>query len=138
VTAIGHAETGRLWQSRGFWEHLDQALSVGGNPLHLHDAYRASQVQPSRSALAEDAWATTVTAPALVAHIAITWASGEITTVEFRCARLAASWSESSVATSARCRVLSTGLSLSVILPKAENCTDPHACALGHGAESAE
>jgi hypothetical protein len=40
VTTIGHAETGRLWQSRAFWENADKALKAGGNLLTLHDAYR--------------------------------------------------------------------------------------------------
>jgi Helix-turn-helix domain len=30
VTSVGHAETGRLWQSRRFWEHVDKGLSAGG------------------------------------------------------------------------------------------------------------
>jgi transcriptional regulator with XRE-family HTH domain len=41
VTAVGHAETGRLWQSRAFWENADKALSVHGELLRAHDAYRA-------------------------------------------------------------------------------------------------
>jgi hypothetical protein len=42
VTTIGHAETGRLWQSREFWEHADVILAGGGDLLALHDAYRAA------------------------------------------------------------------------------------------------
>jgi DNA-binding transcriptional regulator YhcF (GntR family) len=42
VTTIGHAETGRLWQSREFWEHADVILAAGGDLLALHDAYRAA------------------------------------------------------------------------------------------------
>jgi DNA-binding XRE family transcriptional regulator len=42
VTSIGHAETGRLWQSRRFWETADKALNGGGHLLALHDAYRAA------------------------------------------------------------------------------------------------
>jgi transcriptional regulator with XRE-family HTH domain len=42
VTTIGHAETGRLWQSRRFWETADKALNAGGHLLTLHDAYRAA------------------------------------------------------------------------------------------------
>jgi DNA-binding transcriptional regulator YhcF (GntR family) len=49
VTAIGHAETGRLWQSRRFWEHVDKGVSAGGELLVLHDAYRA-QPQGGRQA----------------------------------------------------------------------------------------
>jgi DNA-binding GntR family transcriptional regulator len=39
VTTIGHAETGRLWQSRHFWEHTDAVLEAGGALLRLHEAY---------------------------------------------------------------------------------------------------
>lgn len=39
VTTIGHAETGRLWQSRQFWQHVDAALGAGGELLRLHEAY---------------------------------------------------------------------------------------------------
>jgi DNA-binding transcriptional regulator YhcF (GntR family) len=39
VTTIGHAETGRLWQSRQFWEHADAILSADGDLLKLHDAF---------------------------------------------------------------------------------------------------
>jgi hypothetical protein len=40
VTTVGHAETGRLWQSRQFWEQADTALGADGDLLRLHDAYR--------------------------------------------------------------------------------------------------
>jgi hypothetical protein len=40
VTTVGHAETGRLWQSRRFWERADATLGAGGDLLRLHDAYR--------------------------------------------------------------------------------------------------
>jgi hypothetical protein len=42
VTTVGHAETGRLWQSRRFWETADKTLNSGGHLLALHDAYRAA------------------------------------------------------------------------------------------------
>jgi DNA-binding transcriptional regulator YhcF (GntR family) len=42
TTTIGHAETGRLWQGRPFWERADNQLSAGGRLLRLHDAYRAA------------------------------------------------------------------------------------------------
>lgn len=41
VTAVGHAETGRLWQSRDFWLRAGQLL--GGNLAHLHDEYTAAK-----------------------------------------------------------------------------------------------
>ena len=31
VTSIGHAETGRLWQSRRFWELVDKGSARAGN-----------------------------------------------------------------------------------------------------------
>jgi DNA-binding GntR family transcriptional regulator len=40
VTTVGHAETGRLWQSRRFWERADTVLGAAGGLLRLHDAYR--------------------------------------------------------------------------------------------------
>ena len=47
VTTVGHAETGRLWHSRAFWERADKELSAGGELLRLHDAYRAAIVPPA-------------------------------------------------------------------------------------------
>jgi transcriptional regulator with XRE-family HTH domain len=48
VTTVGHAETGRVWQSRQFWERADAVLSAGGELLRLHDAYRqAAASRPS-------------------------------------------------------------------------------------------
>jgi transcriptional regulator with XRE-family HTH domain len=42
VTTVGHAETGRTWQSRRFWERADTALRAAGDLLRLHDAFRAA------------------------------------------------------------------------------------------------
>ena len=42
VTTVGHAETGRTWQSRRFWERADAALHAAGDLIRLHDAYRAA------------------------------------------------------------------------------------------------
>ena len=42
VTTVGHAQTGRTWQSRRFWERADTALGAAGALLRLHDAYRAA------------------------------------------------------------------------------------------------
>lgn len=44
LTSVGHAETGRLWQSRDWWEAADKALSAGGELIRLHGAYLAAQV----------------------------------------------------------------------------------------------
>jgi DNA-binding transcriptional regulator YhcF (GntR family)/DNA-binding XRE family transcriptional regulator len=65
VTTVGHAETGRTWQSRRFWERADTALRAAGDLLRLHDAYRAASsptVSPTRPAHAP------TTLPALPAH----------------------------------------------------------------------
>lgn len=44
VTTVGHAETGRVWQGRGFWDSADEVLSAGGELLRLHDAWRAESI----------------------------------------------------------------------------------------------
>jgi DNA-binding transcriptional regulator YhcF (GntR family) len=99
ATTIGHAETGRLWQSRGFWELADKALSADGELLTLHDAYRAATV-PTDPATVETGSSTQtaeitetdvdggddspdipVAADGLVASVTITWADGTATTV---------------------------------------------------------
>ena len=41
VTTVGHAETGRLWQSRLFWQRADLALKADGALLARYDAWRA-------------------------------------------------------------------------------------------------
>jgi transcriptional regulator with XRE-family HTH domain len=67
VTTVGHAETGRTWQSRRFWERADAALRAAGDLLRLHDAYRAAsspqQGQRSRTDVIERP-----VSPALPAH----------------------------------------------------------------------
>jgi transcriptional regulator with XRE-family HTH domain len=42
TTTVCHAETGRLWQSRRFWENADNALNADGHLLTHHDAHRAA------------------------------------------------------------------------------------------------
>ncbi len=44
MTTVGHAETGRLWQSRRFWEKADAVLDAHGELLRLHDARRTATV----------------------------------------------------------------------------------------------
>ncbi|MGH3280863.1 MAG: GntR family transcriptional regulator [Trebonia sp.] len=90
LTAVGHAETGRVWQSRPFWECADKAVNAGGELLALHDAYRAAGTSSDPVTVAEEA-ATgettddpetmTVVAPEHVKHVTITWADGAVTTV---------------------------------------------------------
>lgn len=90
VTRVGHAETGRLWQSRPFWEQADKALNAGGELLRLHDAYRAAEVPLREPAETDDTpsetdpskpVAVTVAVPGAVACITITWTNGVATTV---------------------------------------------------------
>ena len=97
VTTIGHAETGRLWQSRSFWELADKELNADGELLTRHDAYRvATATPPLPSSAKEIAIGLSAalplpvlveTGPAVVvasdpvACVTITWAGGEITTV---------------------------------------------------------
>jgi Helix-turn-helix domain/Bacterial regulatory proteins, gntR family len=54
VTTVGHAETGRIWQSRGFWEEADKALRAGGELLRLHSAWQADS-SPFADNAADDA-----------------------------------------------------------------------------------
>jgi Helix-turn-helix domain/Bacterial regulatory proteins, gntR family len=98
VTTIGHAETGRVWQSRRFWERADAALDAGGDLLRLHDAYRAASAScgrdqpPSGRPGAELAAPETAARAAAVAtsaapgrggpsYVTIVWDNGAVTTV---------------------------------------------------------
>jgi hypothetical protein len=90
VTTIGHAETGRLWQSRRFWEHAGKGVSAGGELLALHDAHRAAAVPagPATATEGTGAKSTTDAPPAVavaatgpVTCVTITWADGAVTTV---------------------------------------------------------
>ena len=60
VTTVGHAETGRTWQSRRFWERADTALSAAGDLLRLHDAYRAASSPQQRQRSTTDSIERTV------------------------------------------------------------------------------
>lgn len=90
VTTVGHAETGRLWQSRDFWERADKALSADGKLLALHDAYRAATVpadaaDPAPAPRTEAAVCPpptiTVALSGPVTRVNITWADGRATVV---------------------------------------------------------
>ena len=50
VTLVGHAETGRLWQSRRFWERADAILDAAGALITLHDTYRQAVAAAGRTA----------------------------------------------------------------------------------------
>jgi DNA-binding XRE family transcriptional regulator len=77
VTTIGHAETGRLWQSRDFWEKTDIALSAGHELTSLYDAYRAETAGPVDPA----AQPVTLPPPAL-AGLTLHWSDGTTTDVD--------------------------------------------------------
>lgn len=80
VTTIGHAETGRVWQSRQFWERADEGLGACGELLRLHDAFRAAKVSPEALA-GNGARKVPDILPVSVKHIVITWSSGSVTIV---------------------------------------------------------
>jgi DNA-binding transcriptional regulator YhcF (GntR family) len=90
VTTVGHAETGRLWQGRRFWERADKELSAGGALLALHDVYRAVSVpsdpascveEPATEDVTKSPETVAVAASGPVASVTITWADGTVTTV---------------------------------------------------------
>jgi hypothetical protein len=68
VTAIGHAETDRLWQFRQFWEKTDLALAADGELTRLYDAYRAEAVTP-----ADD---PPPPPPPALTHLTLHWSDG--------------------------------------------------------------
>jgi hypothetical protein len=76
VTTIGHAETGRVWQSRRFWEHADAALGAGGDLLRLHDSYRAASASCGRDQAPAGEPVAEPTAPDPMAGTAATGTSG--------------------------------------------------------------
>jgi hypothetical protein len=83
VTTAGHAETGRLWQSRRFWETADAVLDAHGELLKLHDVHRTATV-PAQAAGA-DPGETPLKKPyansATIACIVIVWSDGTLTSV---------------------------------------------------------
>jgi DNA-binding XRE family transcriptional regulator len=94
VTTIGHAETGRLWQSRRFWETADKALNADGNLLALHDTFRAQatkkpdlygipgeQILPKEPKAVEECAVAVNSAHNYLTSVTITWADGSATTV---------------------------------------------------------
>jgi GntR family transcriptional regulator len=101
VTTIGHAETGRLWQSRRFWDRVDAVLGAHGELLRLHDVYRegAAAGAVTASVITRAAGITggeeetgggevagmgrgaDGAGPAMPASVTIVWGDGTITTV---------------------------------------------------------
>ena len=70
VTSVGHAETGRVWQSRAFWERADGVLLAEGALLRLHDDHQAAVVRPAPAGSPGTACAAPV--PVLPASVTIT------------------------------------------------------------------
>jgi GntR family transcriptional regulator len=89
VTTVGHAETGRLWQSRLFWQRADLALKADGALLARYDAWRAGS--PPGSTAVEPVMTTTpvqlcadkivITLPCGPAPVTLRWGDGSVTTV---------------------------------------------------------
>ena len=71
VTTIGHAETGRLWQARAFWEKADLALAAEGELTRRYDAYRAAVAGPHGGLVLPRG-----PAPAVPAHVTLHWSDG--------------------------------------------------------------
>jgi DNA-binding transcriptional regulator YhcF (GntR family) len=73
VTTVGHAETGRVRQSRQFWESADELLGAGGDLLRLHDTYRAAVPSAPAARPSADPGLPTLAAIHLV------WTDGTVT-----------------------------------------------------------
>jgi DNA-binding GntR family transcriptional regulator len=81
VTSVGHAETGRVWQSGGFWRQADGLLLAGGALLRIHEDYQAAVVRPAPAAVPGPFRAGLVPVlPASVSispdGVAVTWPDG--------------------------------------------------------------
>jgi DNA-binding transcriptional MocR family regulator len=88
VTTVGHAETGRLWQSRAFWEKADLLLAAEGELTGRYDAHRAATApagipgQPSPQPRAAE--------PPALTRVTLHWSDGTAATVDpsaFLCRR---------------------------------------------------
>ena len=81
VTAIGHAETGRVWQSGGFWRRADGLLLADGALLRMHEEYQAAAVLPapagpSQTSQAAPAPVLPVSVSITPDGVAVTWPDG--------------------------------------------------------------
>ncbi len=81
ATTIGHAETGRLWQSRDFWQKADLALAAGGELTRLYDDYRAESGRPDVAREPSAPAPAADTGPAALTHLTLHWSDGTTTTV---------------------------------------------------------
>jgi Helix-turn-helix domain len=43
LTTVGHAETGRVWQARDFWDRAGRGLGGDGCLLRMYDQYKAAE-----------------------------------------------------------------------------------------------
>jgi len=69
VTSVGHAETGRVWQSGGFWRQADGVLLADGALLRMHEDYQAAAIRPAPPGAP---WTSAVPVPVLPASVTIT------------------------------------------------------------------
>lgn len=76
VTTVGHAETGRLWQARAFWEKSDIVLAAEGELTRRYDAYRAGLVGPARSA--EPPPPLSEPRPRTITSVTLHWSDGTV------------------------------------------------------------
>lgn len=82
VTTIGHAETGRTWQSRPFWFRADQFLGNTGGLLRMYDRFAAAEFAPEKDDDARPQEPTPASPPPAVSvtitasGVAIVWADG--------------------------------------------------------------
>jgi hypothetical protein len=76
VTTVGHAETGRLWQARAFWEKADLMLAAEGELTRRHDAYRAAAASPAGTPVPPPP----VPGPAALARVTLHWSDGTAST----------------------------------------------------------
>jgi hypothetical protein len=79
VTTVGHAETGRLWQSRTFWVHADEVLGGGLLELfRLYSAARAGMTSPASDKLPPPPLAPVmpVSVKITTAGVVVSWPDG--------------------------------------------------------------
>ena len=74
VTTVGHAETGRLWQSRAFWEKADLILAAEGELTRRYDAYRTATAAPA--GVREPSPPPLAAGPPALARVTLHWSDG--------------------------------------------------------------
>jgi hypothetical protein len=81
VTTIGHAETGRLWQSRAFWEKADIILAAEGELTRRYDAHRAAAIAPA-GVPGQPPPPPHAPGPPALDRVTLHWSDGTATTVD--------------------------------------------------------